>query len=151
LAPDSDLLYDDDLSLAYWLAADAYEDLLGPRFGCYRVNSSDYYSWDDRKPLCLFDTTAYPGPKWRRRQLARFRQRLGPLGLREIAYAFYPNSKPGKDCTVTLLLDGYSPGMEERVRGIYEEEIRRTLKEMDEEWLAECDRFDEKFLKETAG
>jgi hypothetical protein len=118
--------------MAQWAAEDAHERLFSSHFNCYRFECSLLDPEDDSVVLCLYDNHPYKGgPHWRQEQLTRFRQRIDQLGYTELAHAtFPPDGDAQEGYSFAMLIDNYSPEMEDQVRSLYHSEVARTMREI---------------------
>jgi hypothetical protein len=117
--------------LAVAAARYAGEEEFHIRRGCYPLVCADE-DYDDGKVLCLYDNNPYQaGPEYRDRQLCRFRQRLDQKGYKEVGFGVWPpEGEESGGYSFALLIDDWSEEMQEEIKGIYEEEIDRTVREM---------------------
>ena len=108
----------------------AGEEEFHSRRGCYPLECNDMVvGCDDGTVLCIYDNNPYSaGPQYREKQLCLFRQRLDQRGYKEVDFGIWPpEGEEQAGYSFALLIDDWSPEMQEEVGAMYQEEVGRIV------------------------
>jgi hypothetical protein len=107
----------------------AGEEEFHSRRGCYPLECNEQDGYDDGTVLCIYDNNPYSaGPQYREEQLCRFRQRLDQRGYKEVGFGIWPpEGEESAGYTFALLIDDWTPEMQEEVSKMYQEVVGQIV------------------------